>query len=211
MDKRIHYGWMICLSCTLLMVCTMGFCNGVFPVYLPFWEQQGMSGAQTSALISIRCLFGIAGMLLSELFYRKISMRMGLTVTCGITAGAFFLYGVSRTAWMCDAAAAASGIGYGLGTMIPVEILMKRWFSKRRGAAVGICAAGFGVSITLFFPLVTWIIESWGVPVAFYLQAFFVTAVRLLLFALIRDFPASMGLEAYGGERLRAASGADAL
>jgi len=199
MDKRIHYGWLICLSCTLLMVCTMGFCNGVFPVYLPFLERQGMSGAQTSALLAIRCLFGIAGMLLAEPFYRKLSMRMGLTVTCGITAGAFFLYGVSRTAWMFDAAAAASGIGYGLGTMIPVGILMKRWFSKRRGVAVGICAAGSGISITLFSPLITWIIESWGVSVAFRFQAIFVTAVGLLLVALVRDFPASIGLEPYGG------------
>jgi hypothetical protein len=42
---------LIYLSRTLLMVCTMGFCNGVFPVYLPFLKRQGMSGAQTAALI----------------------------------------------------------------------------------------------------------------------------------------------------------------
>lgn len=199
MDKQIHYGWLICLSCTLLMVCTMGFCNGVFPVYLPFLEQQGMSGAQTSALLSIRCLFGIAGMLLSEPFYRRISMRVGLTIACGITAGAFFLYGTAQATWMYDFAAAASGIGYGLGTMVPVGILMKRWFNKRRGIAVGICAAGSGISITLFSPLITGIIESRGISTAFFFQTIFITVVGLLLFALVRDFPASMGLEPYGG------------
>ena len=199
MDKQIHYGWLICLSCTLLMVCTMGFCTGVFPVYLPFLEQQGMSGAQTSALLSIRCLFGIAGMLLSEPFYRRISMRAGLTIACGITAGAFFLYGTAQATWMYDLAAAASGIGYGLGTMVPVGILMKRWFNKRRGIAVGICAAGSGISITLFSPLITGIIESRGISAAFSFQTIFITVVGLLLFALVRDFPASMGLEPYGG------------
>ena len=199
MKNRIHYGWLICFSCTLLMICTMGFCNGVFPVYIPYLEKQGMTGAQTSALLSIRCLFGIAGMLLAEPFYRKVSMRIGLTATCGVTAGAFFLYGVSESVWLYDAAAAASGIGYGFGTMIPVGILMKRWFNRRRGVAVGICAAGSGISITLFSPLVTGVIETFGVPTAFFSQALFITAVGGLLFALVRDDPSQLGLEPYGG------------
>lgn len=46
------------------MICTMGFCNNVFPVYLPYLERMYLTGTQGSALISIRCLFGIIGMLL---------------------------------------------------------------------------------------------------------------------------------------------------
>ena len=174
MRNRVHYGWVICFSCTMLMICTMGFCNGVFPVYIPFLERRGMTGAQASALLSIRCLFGIVGMLLAEPFYRRVSMRLGLAITCFVTAGAFFLYGAAESVWVYDAAAAVGGIGYGFGTMIPVGILIKRWFNQRRGVVVGICAAGSGISITLFSRLVTRIIEIFGVVARFLAQPLFV-------------------------------------
>lgn len=181
------------------MIFTMGFCNNVFPVYLPYLEAEILTGVQGSALISIRCLFGIAGMLLVERYYHLMTLRGGMAGACLITALAYGLYSTADTVWMFDLAAAISGFGYGFGSMIAVGILIRNWFTKRQGTAVGISAAGSGISMILFPPLVTRIIENWGMITAFRAQALMALLAGFFLWVIVRDTPAQLGLEPYGG------------
>lgn len=204
--KRIHYGWLVCASCTLLLVCTMGFCNNVFPVYLPYLEQTYLTSTQGSGLISIRCLFGIAGMFFVERFYRRFSLRSGLAATCFMVSAAFAVYATARTHWMFCVGAAVSGIGYGLGSMIPVAILMRSWFYERGNTAIGICSAGSGVSTILFPVIIIRLIETSGVSAGFWLQSAISAAVGGLLLAVVRDTPAEKGMAPYGHQTRRAVS-----
>lgn len=181
------------------MIFTMGFCNNVFPVYLPYLEADILTGAQGSALISIRCLLGIVGMLMVERYYHLLTLRGGMAGACLITALAYGLYSIANTVWMFELAAAISGFGYGFGSMIAVGILIRNWFTKRRGTAVGISAAGSGISMILFPPLVTRIIERWGTVTAFRAQALMALLAGFLLWVIVRDTPAQLGLEPYGG------------
>lgn len=197
--KKFHYSWLVCISCTMLLICTMGFCNNVFPVYLPYLEEELLTGAQGSGLISIRCLFGILGMLAVERFYRIFSLRTGLAVTCALTAAAFAVYAVADTPWMFRLGAAISGIGYGLGSMIPVAILIRNWFRERRSTAIGLCSAGSGISTVLFPPLVTKLVEASGISAGFWLQSGVSAAVGMTLFIIVRDTPAEKGMVPYGG------------
>ena len=200
---KIHYGWIICVSCMLLMICTMGFCNNVFPVYLPYLEKTYLTGAQGSSLISIRCLFGILGMLLVNWFYRSLSLRGGMVVACVITAMAFFIYSMADTYWIFTLAAAVSGLGYGFGSMIPVGILMRNWFAERRGTAIGICAAGSGISMILFPPIVTKIIEIAGLTASFRMQTFLALVIGGIIFIIVRDSPGDKGILPYGEQTKR--------
>ena len=204
--KKIHYSWLVCVSCTVLLVCTMGFCNNVFPVYLPYLEREYLTGAQGSGLISIRCLFGIAGMLFVEKFYRHVSLRAGLAATCWMTAAAFGIYALADTPWMFQAGAAVSGIGYGLGSMIPVAILMRNWFYERGSTAIGLCSAGSGISTILFPPVITRLIETSGIAAGFWLQSAISAAAGVLLFVVVRDTPAEKGILPYGQQRPQAAA-----
>lgn len=199
--KRPHYGWVICLGGAILMIFTMGFCNNVFPVYLPYLEAELLTGAQGSALISLRCLFGIFGMFLVERYYRLLTLRGGMTGACFITALAYGLYSIADNPQMFNLAAAVSGFGYGFGSMIAVGMLIRNWFSQRQGTAVGISAAGSGISMILFPPLVTQVIERLGTTTAFRLQALLAGLAGLALWFLIRDTPEQMGLEPYGGSK----------
>lgn len=204
--KRIHYGWLVCASCTLLLVCTMGFCNNVFPVYLPYLEQTYLTSTQGSGLISIRCLFGIAGMFFVERFYQRFSLRAGLAVTCFMVSAAFAVYATARTHWMFCVGAAVSGIGYGLGSMIPVAILMRSWFYERGNTAIGICSAGSGISTILFPVLIVRLIEASSTSAGFWLQSAISAAAGVLLFAVVRDTPAEKGMAPYGERTQRVAS-----
>lgn len=197
--KNDRYCWMICFSSTMIMICTMGFCNNVFPVYLPYIEENGLTGAQGSGLISIRCLFGIIGMLLAERFYYVLSLRRGLTLTCVITSGAFWIYSIANSVWTYNIAAAVSGICYGLGSMIPIGILIRNWFNKDRGIAIGICADGSGISMIIFPSILTFLVENVGLATAFRSQALFALAIAALTLGVIRDTPAEKALLPYGG------------
>lgn len=196
--KNIHYSWIICLSCTLILICTMGFSMNVFPVYLPYLEEELLTGTQSSALITVRCVSSIAAMAGVERFYRRVSLRGGLTLACGVTAAAWWLYAFSDTVWMYTAASLLSGLGYGLGSMIPVAVLIRGWFNSRRSTAVGICSAGSGISMIVFPPIVTQLIETAGIPASFAAQAIFVTLVTLIVFLCVRDLPEELGMEPYG-------------
>lgn len=72
---------------------------------------------------------------------------------------------------------------------------MGHWFRDRRGLALGLAAAGSGVS-TIFVPtLITGIIQAHGMRAAFLLEGLAVLVLGLLVFLLVRDVPGDLGLE----------------
>ena len=53
--RKIHYGWVICVTCTLLLFVTMGTVSNGFSIYLPYiMAERGLTHAQTSSLVTLR-------------------------------------------------------------------------------------------------------------------------------------------------------------
>lgn len=63
----------------LLMICTLGSCNNMFPAYLPYLERLYSAGAQGSAPLAIRCLIGIIGTLLCSCLTQKQGTAAGIS------------------------------------------------------------------------------------------------------------------------------------
>lgn len=62
--KHVHYGWVVCITCTLLLFITMGTVSNGFSVYLPYiMDERGLTHAQTSSLVTLRCLTAFLAML----------------------------------------------------------------------------------------------------------------------------------------------------
>ena len=51
--KKIHYGWVICLNCTVVLICTMGMGINVFPLYLPYLEVELCPTGDDTRLITL--------------------------------------------------------------------------------------------------------------------------------------------------------------
>lgn len=134
-----------------------------------------------------------------ERYYHLLTLRGGMAGACFITALAYGLYSTANTVWMFDLAATISGFGYGFGSIMAVGVLIRNWFTKRRGTALGISAVGSGISMLLFPPLVTRIIERWGTVASFRVQALMALLAGFLLWVIVWDTPAQLGLEPYGG------------
>ena len=91
-----------------------------------------------------------------------------------------------------------AGVSHGLGAMLPASILMLRWFLSRRGTAIGICAAGTGISAVVFSPILSALIERFSLRVCFYFEALVSLLAAGLVFFLIRESPEACGLAPYG-------------
>lgn len=199
--KKIYYGWYVCLGCALIIFCTSGLCVNAFTVYQPYIIQvNGFSNAQSSTIITVRSLLSFASMFLTGFYYKKISYRLGIPLACFGMAVAFALYGLACSYAAYCLAAAVAGVSYGLGTMIPLAILLERWFVQKRSLAIGICSAATGVA-TLGLPsVITALVEAKGLQFSFLVEAGLIALLSLLSFMLLRNYPEDMGLKPYGAE-----------
>ena len=201
--RKVFYGWYVCLGCALIIFCTSGLCVNAFTVYQPYIIQlNGFTNAQASTIITVRSLFAFASMFLTGFYYKKISYRVGVPLACLVMGLAFALYGAASTFIGYCLAAMVAGLAYGLGTMIPLAILLERWFVRQRSLAISLCSAATGLS-TLGIPnLITALVEAKGLRFSFFAEAAFIALLSLLAFLLLRNTPSDMGLQPYGADEL---------
>ena len=208
--KRIYYGWLVCAAATGLIFITMGTVSNGFSVYLPFiMAERGLTNAQTSSLVTLRCLVSFFAMLVIGWYYRVFSLRAGTAAAAGCAGAAFLLYSTAGDYRTFCIGAAVSGLSYGFGSMIPVSILMARWFVRRRALALSICATGSGIATVVLPPATTRLVESLSMPAAFRLEAAFIFALAAVVFLLLRNDPSEKGLRPYGQEEETGTPGAE--
>ena len=203
MNKRFHYAWVICAACTLMIFCNMGLACNTPSVYFPYIvAARGFSGAQTSAIITIRNLTAVICLPMVTGYYKRFSLRLGGALAFCITALAFVLYASAEHLFMYYAASVCTGLAYSLGTTVGASLLVERWFADRRGFAIGVALAGSGVASFAFPPLISFLVENFSMRVSFLTQGAIALCCGLVFFLIVRNDPAQMGLAPYeqGGE-----------
>lgn len=199
--KKFHYGWVICVCCTLLLFVTMGTVSNGFSIYLPYiMAERGLTHAQTSSLVTLRCLVSFLAMLVIGFYYRKVSIRVGTTIAACCAGLAFWLYSVAQSYQVFCVGAAVSGLSYGLGSMIPVSILINRWFYRHRALALSICASGSGIATIVLPPVTTALVEGLSMGTAFRIEGVGIFVFAAIIFLILRNEPAEKGLLPCGQE-----------
>ena len=184
--KNIHRAWAVCLGCTLALLVCGGLCINAFSV------------TQTSMITTACSVTFLLCMFVVNTYYDKFGYRAGLTLAVLLGVGSFVLFAEARTLPGYYLAGMLAGVSHGLGAMLPASILMLRWFSSRRGTAIGICAAGTGISAVVFSPILSALIERFSLRVCFYFEALVSLLAAGLVFLLIRESPEACGLAPYG-------------
>ena len=150
--RRPHYAWIICLGGALSLFAVMGMGINVFSVYQPYIIQlNGFSNAQGSWITTTRSLFTLAAMLTVNQLCARIGLRLVMTLGVVLLALSCFCFGLADSFPLYCAAGALTGLAYGYGGMVPLSLAVGHWFRDRRGLALGLAAAGSGVS-TIFVP-----------------------------------------------------------
>lgn len=184
--KNIHRAWAVCLGCTLALLVCGGLCINAFSV------------TQTSMITTACSVTFLLCMFVVNTYYDKLGYRAGLTLAVLRGVGSFVLFAEARTLPGYYLAGMLAGVSYGLGAMLPASILMLRWFLSRRGTAIGICAAGTGISAVVFSSILSALIKRSSLRVCFYFEALVSLLAAGLVFLLIRESPEACGLAPYG-------------
>lgn len=185
-----HYRWIICLAGTLALFCSSGLLATGFNVYTPYLiSVGGLTNAEVSVVLMVRNLFSLMSMFIVVPIIRKVDIRLNLTGASLIAAAALFCCSVAKNFAMFCAAMALSGLAYGLGGMVSVSVIIKRWFADHEGLALGICAAGTGLSSVIGSPIITAMIERRSMQYALRCETLFLVLMAGLLFLVVRNYP----------------------
>lgn len=208
--RQAFYPWLICFCGLLLVFCTNGLCGNNMPVYFPFLaEERGFTNAQLSLITTIRCGVAFITMGLLPRVLRHISLRALSLVTCLFLTVSLLVMSCAGSLPVLYLAAAGIGVTYGLGSMVLVSVLVRNWFRRREALALGIAACGSGLANLIAAPAITYAVEHAGLASAMRLEALVVVPLGLLLFAVIRDRPAQLGLQPYDRQRTEADASSD--
>ena len=200
--KRPHYAWLVCLGGTLSLSTVMGLGSNVFNLYQPeILAFHQFTNAQGSWITTTRSLFILLALLTVNQLCSRLSLRVVMTLGNLSTGLSCFCFALSRTFPMYLFSAALSGLGYCLGGMVPLSLLISGWFRERRGLALGIASAGSGISTILAPPVITKAIRTQGLHVAFAWEGGFILICTLLIWLLVRSRPEDISLEPYGSTR----------
>ena len=200
-NRKVHYAWVICAGCTLLLFCTGGLSVTAFSAYLPYLGSlRGLQQTQISILTFVRTLLGVFGMVLSNRLMHKLEIRRVITAALVGSAASFAIYGLADSYAGYLIAASCAGFFYGIGSMIAVSILITRWFNAHRGIALGICMASTGVSTFLVSPVITMMVENISLQFSLLVEAVFDLAAAVIVWLVVRSQPSCLDMEPLGEE-----------
>ena len=193
-----HYAWLICLGAAVSLFVVMGLGVNTFTIYQPeIIALNGFTNAQGSWITTTRSLFILGTLLVVNQLCARFGLRLVMTLGIFFVGISCFSFGLSTTFPMYCFSAALTGIGYCLGGMVPLSIIIGNWFDSRRGLALGLASAGSGVA-TIFAPaVITGLIHSSGLRSAFFAEGGFILILCAVDWLLLRDTPDKIGSAPY--------------
>ena len=211
--RRPHYAWVVCFGTALMLFTVMGLGMNIFSLYQPWIVSQNQfTNAQASLIVTFRSLFILFGMASGTWICRKLGLRNTAALSAGLMAAACFLFGQAASLPVYCSAGMLTGLAYSWGGMIPVSLLISSWFRDRQGFALGVGSIGSGAATILAPAPLNWLIGHVSLRCAFFAEGAVCLAMALVIWVILRDSPADLGLEPYtdgstpvGGPALRPA------
>ena len=182
--------WRMCIGACILQLCLVGLSINAFSVYFPYiLEHCGLSNTQSASLLTVRNCVAFTGLFFVGKVYEKLELRVGITVAFLLFALGMFIYSLAKSYPVLLLAAFVIGLGYSLGGMYPVSLLLHRWFRLHEPVALGISTACTGMAVIFGSPLITSISEAFGVQISLRAHCLMLLAGAVICFALIRNWP----------------------
>lgn len=201
---RIHYGWWIVVAAVTIEFFGLGF--GIFALTASYpyliqafgWSRTAVVGSMTIVVTTVAILGPAVGSFLDRHSIRGLFIAGSL-----IQAVALCWLATIESLGAYYAASALLGVGMSGVTVLPNQILVTRWFRARLGLVNGLVTAGTMLGGATSPSLVTVLAESAGWRIGFLVMAALVgTIPPLVVWLLVRDRPADLGLAPYGDAAL---------
>ncbi len=199
--KRLSpfYGWIIvAASFAAMMVHGFFFSFGVF--YKPLMDDFGWTAAEVSLASSISSVTYILSVVLVSFVYKR-SVRLVILLGGLLMGTSLALSSQVTELWQLYLFYGVLG-GVGTSTIwVPFTATLMKWFTKKRGVAMGIALSGGGLGSLCAAPLLTYTIITYGWRTAFFVAGVATFLIMLSVGLVMRGDPEEMGLKPYGEEQ----------
>ena len=203
-NKSVFYGWYVVAALSFSTFFVLGVRMG-FGVFVSAWQEEFAVGVST---VSIAASVGWLTNGFGQPFFGRLTDRIGgrrviaaslLIMGIGAIAmsfvnsiiGLILLYGIVISM-------ASGGVA-----MTPAGAVVSRWFSRRRGTAIGLVAVGGSLGGMILIPFAAYllILTDWRTTWLVFGALILVVGLPLVLL-VVRSDPSEVGLRPDGGRAL---------
>ncbi|HCV00490.1 MAG: hypothetical protein CL897_04745 [Dehalococcoidia bacterium] len=184
----------------LVMLCGIGVGYYGLAVFLkPLQQAHGWSNASVSGATGLYFVIsGISAAMVGPAIDRRGPMPF-LTVGVLLTAVMVGCIGFVQELWQLYTVYAVLAAAFGMAGSVSTNVIMARWFIRRRARAMSISATGVSSAGVILPPLVAWLIGSGGLDLTTPVIAVFTLVVGLpVVFLVLAWDPGQMGLSPDG-------------
>jgi len=209
--RRIHPAWIVAGVSFIALIGAAGFRSAPGVLMVPLQDEFGWSRGLLSVAVGINLiLYG-----LTAPFAAALMDRFGIRrITCGalvlVALGSGLTVFVSAGWQLVLTWGVLIGLGTGSMALVFAATIANRWFVRRRGLVMGVLTAAGATGQLVFLPLMAWLAEQYGWRSASLLVSCAALAVVPLVLIFVRNYPADLGVRAYGAPEEPAPSTRDA-
>lgn len=201
-ERKFFYGWLIVLGCILITMTLVPPIMALSNKYLLYvTEDMGISRSQFTLTNTIVQAMGIffSPMVSKNLAKGNMKKIQSLSII-GFCLG-YFAYSFATSVYHMYICAFLVGFCWLNAALMPVSMMVTNWFNKQRGLAMSLAMAGIGLGGTIFSPIVTSLLESFGWRMTYRIMALVILVIALptALF-ILKKKPENMGLKPLGAD-----------
>ncbi|HEV2197705.1 MAG TPA: MFS transporter [Candidatus Acidoferrum sp.] len=162
--SQVYYGWWIVVAAFLNLFFVVGIVFYGFPVFYPYFvESLGFTRAQVTQGFLLGFLFaGLPFGILAGTLIDRVGARAVILAGVGLVGLPLLLMGRMSRFWQFELLCIVEVIGYVLAGPIANQVLVARWFGRRRGRAMGYAYLGLGLGGVAAPMLVNFLARSLG-------------------------------------------------
>ena len=195
--RRVHYAWIVLGVTFLALLAGAGVRATPSVLIVPLEEEFGWARSTISFAISVNILlYGLMGPFAGALMQRLGIRRTTIGALCLLTVGVILSTRVREPWQLVLTWGVVVGIGSGMVALVLGATVVNRWFSARRGLAMGLLTASTATGQLVFLPLLARIIEHHGWRAAAMVVAAATALAIPLVALLLRERPADPGTSA---------------
>lgn len=193
----LFYGWWIVAASFLNLFFSVGIIYYGFPVFYPsLISSLGFTHAQvTQGFLLGFIVVGIPAGLMAGALVDRIGARIVIAAGIGFVGAPLVLMGFMTRLWQFEVLCMIEVLGYALAGPIANQVLISRWFHKRRGQAMGYAYLGLGLGGAVAPWMANTLIHAYGWRHALQLTG---VAIMVVLFPVgifvTRSTPEDKGL-----------------
>jgi MFS family permease len=196
-STRIFYGWWIVVAAFLNLFFAVGVIFYGFPVFYPaLADSLGFTRAQlTQGFLLGFLIAGLPFGLVAGVVIDRLGPRWVILAGVGLIGLSLIFMGSMTRFWHYELLCIMEVLGYVLAGPIGNQVLVARWFTARRGRAMGYVYLGLGLGGVVSPLLCNSLIRNFGWRHALEFVGLLVLAVLVPVGILVtRSLPADLGL-----------------